>query len=90
MWPFERNVTFSSIDLSAIIKDRPLVLQRVLQAFMALVAAKKLRVPQPFQVFGISEMEDTLRIFQSGRNVGKMALEMRASDRVRVSGLETP
>lgn len=55
---------------------------------MTLVEENKFHVPQPFQTFGISEAEDVFRLFQSGTNSGKMAIEMRAQDVVPVRPLD--
>ncbi|MCJ1398962.1 hypothetical protein MMC11_002163 [Xylographa trunciseda] len=56
--PFDKNATFSSVDILAIMTQRP--------SF----------------VFGISEIESAFRHFQSGRNSGKMVIEMRKHDMV--------
>ncbi len=85
MWQFRKNATFSSIDFSLIVQERPSIIHHNLQTIIGLIAAKKLRVPQPFQVFGIHEVEETFRLFQSGRNSGKMVIEMREKDLVHVS-----
>lgn len=52
---------------------------------MKLFAEKRIHMPQPFRALGVSEIEGALRLLQSGRAPGKMAIEMRASDIVRVS-----
>jgi hypothetical protein len=49
-----------------------------------LVADKKLHLPEPFRVYGVSEIEHVLRLFQSGRNIGKMAIELRSEEPVNV------
>ena len=85
MAQFGKIATFSSVDLYPLFAQRPEVARDALEAVMTLFAEKKLHVPQPFRVFGVSEIEDTLRLLQSGRAPGKMAIEMRASDPVRVS-----
>lgn len=69
-------------------QERPSIIYRVFQTVLALIAAKKLRVPQPFRVFGNHEVEDAFRLFQSGRNSGKMAIEMRGKELVHVSILK--
>ena len=51
---------------------------------MTLITAKKFHAPQPLQVFGISEIEIAFRHFQSGRNSGKMVIEMRKHDKIHV------
>lgn len=60
------------------------MIDKVLSTIMTLVAEKKLHVPQPFQVFGIAEVESVFRLLQSGQNSGKMVIEMRSQDLVPV------
>ena len=84
MWQFNKNATFSSIDLIPVTQDRPLLISENFKTIMALMAAKVFHVPQPFRIFGVSEIEDAFRLFQSGRNAGKMAIEMRKHEQVRV------
>ena len=52
---------------------------------MALFEERRLHLPKPFRTFGVSDIEDALRLLQSGRALGKMAIEMRSNDVVRVS-----
>ena len=66
-------------------QGRPSTVHRLLREVIALASAKILRVPKPFRVFGVHEIEDAFRLFQSGRNSGKMAIEMRKEDPVHVS-----
>ena len=84
MWQFRKNVSFSSVDLVMIMRERPSIIYAALSTTMALVAEKKFFLPQPFQVFGIAEVENAFRNFQSGQNSGKMAIEMRKQDIVPV------
>jgi hypothetical protein len=48
------------------------------------ISEKKLQVPRPVQIFGIAEVEDVFQLMQSGRNAGKLAIEMREEDVVEV------
>lgn len=66
------------------------MIHNVLSTVMTLVAEKKFHVPQPFQAFGIAEIEDVFRRLQSGKNYGKMAIEMRKQDIVSVRSLRIP
>lgn len=66
-------------------EQRPSFVGRTFEAIMALIMAKKFKTPEPLQVFGISEIENSFRHFQSGRNSGKMVIEMRKHDEVKVS-----
>ncbi|MCJ1389859.1 hypothetical protein MMC18_002716 [Xylographa bjoerkii] len=82
MWQFDKNTTFSSVDILPIMRQRPSFVQRTFEAIMSLVRAGKFRTPQPLQIFGISEIESAFRHFQSGRNSGKMVVEMRKYEMV--------
>ncbi|KAM0165973.1 hypothetical protein ACHAQE_002074 [Botrytis cinerea] len=83
MGQFSQPKTFSSIDLLPLAQKRPDIAKRALQTVVKLIDEKKLHVPQPFNIYGISEIEKVLRLFQSGRNLGKMAIELRNNDSVQ-------
>ncbi|KAL8902861.1 MAG: hypothetical protein Q9207_004326 [Kuettlingeria erythrocarpa] len=82
MWNFRKNVTYSSVDLLTIMEERPSMISSALSKVMSLFKEGRIHIPQPFQVFGISEVEDALRRLQSGNAAGKMAVELRQSDTV--------
>jgi hypothetical protein len=85
MWQFSKNKTFASSDLYPLFKERPAQAMKVFNIVMRLLKEKKFFVPQPFKIFGISAIEECLRLFQSGRNSGKMVIEISRGDVVRVS-----
>lgn len=85
MIQFNKNSSFTAVDLSALMRERPKWVQKSLQSVMDLIVAKKLHVPQPLKVYGISEVENAFRSLQSGRNSGKMVVEMRDDEIVLVS-----
>ena len=85
MWQFRKIASFSSVDLYPLFSERPAVARAAFEAVMTLFAEKKLKMPQPFTIFGVGEIEDALRLLQSGRGSGKMTIEMRKNDLVRVS-----
>lgn len=85
MWQFNKVATFSSVDLYPLFRERPAIARGAFSAVMQLFAEDILHIPQPFRVFGVSEIEEALRLLQSGRAPGKMAIEMRNNNTVRVS-----
>ena len=85
MWQFRKAATFSSVDLYPLFEERPAIARNAFMTVMKLFAEKKLHMPQPFRVLGVSEIEEALRLLQSGRAPGKMAIEMRENEKVRVS-----
>ncbi|PGH03618.1 hypothetical protein AJ79_07309 [Helicocarpus griseus UAMH5409] len=81
MFPFAKNVTFSAIDLAAMSTEAHLpLLQRSFNAIMHLAAVGKLQPAQPLQVYRISEVENAFRSMQSGKNLGKMVIEIDEDD----------
>ncbi|KAL8658296.1 MAG: hypothetical protein Q9226_001112 [Calogaya cf. arnoldii] len=82
MWNFRKNVTYSSVDLLTVMEERPSMISSALSKVLSLFEEGKIHLPQPFQVFGISEVEAVWRRLQSGNAAGKMAVEMRQSDLV--------
>lgn len=66
-------------------QERPLIVTECLEAIMSLMAAKKLRLPVPFQIFKVSQIEVAFRYLQSGQNSGKVVVAMRSDDPVEVS-----
>ena len=87
MFPFVKNVSFATIDLSGIVRERLSVLQELIHGMMALVEQGKLRAAQPMHVFPASEITQAFRSLQSGKNMGKMVIEFKREDMVPVSAL---
>ncbi|KAL3461786.1 hypothetical protein BJX64DRAFT_288967 [Aspergillus heterothallicus] len=83
MYHFEKNVTFSAIDVAMMVKERPALVGRALRAVMPLISNGVLRISNPHHVYGIGEMETAFRALQGGQSSGKVVLEMRDADAVR-------
>ncbi|KLJ07412.1 hypothetical protein EMPG_17105 [Blastomyces silverae] len=83
MFPFAKNVTFSAIDLASMSTEAHLHLVRnSFTAVMELIGAGKLHGAHPLQVFKMSRIEDAFRSMQTGKNYGKMVVEIGADDPV--------
>ncbi|KAF2690330.1 putative polyketide synthase [Lentithecium fluviatile CBS 122367] len=76
MFQFAQNVTFSAIDIAAMSKERPQLIQKSLKAVVDLLAQKKVRVASPLKIFSVHEVEDAFRYLQSGLNAGGVAVEI--------------
>ncbi|KAL4797778.1 KR domain-containing protein [Aspergillus venezuelensis] len=83
MYYFQRNVSFSAIDVALMVKERPHLVGRALRAIMPLIANGDLRVSSPTSVYGVGELEAALRIMQGGQSSGKVVIEMRDTDMVK-------
>ncbi|KAK4930279.1 hypothetical protein LTR66_016117 [Elasticomyces elasticus] len=84
MLKFLDNVTFSGVDLAVMSVERPAVCTAALNSVFASIQEGKLHPSQPINVYGVGEMEKAFRIMQTGQHVGKMVLEMRAHDQVKL------
>ncbi|PHH89775.1 hypothetical protein CDD83_5286 [Cordyceps sp. RAO-2017] len=85
MGQFEHNVTFSSVDLTLVAKERPKIMGRVLNSVMDLLKQKKISAIEPITVMGISELETALRTLQGGKSTGKIVIAPRAGEQVKAT-----
>ncbi|KAF2736977.1 hypothetical protein EJ04DRAFT_595149 [Polyplosphaeria fusca] len=76
MLQFARNISFAAVDVAAMIRERPALIQKSLKAVIDLMAEAKIRIATPLKVFGINEVEDALRYLQGGVNAGGVAIEV--------------
>ena len=85
MFQFAKNVSFSAVDIFGMSRERPGLVRKSLSAVMALVAEKKVCASQPLNTYSVSQIEDAFRYMQSGKNVGKIVVDMKKDDQVLVS-----
>jgi NADPH:quinone reductase-like Zn-dependent oxidoreductase/SAM-dependent methyltransferase len=85
MFPFAKNVSFCTVDIAAMTKERPQLVQKSLKAVVDLLEQKKISVASPLRVFSVHEIEDAFRYLQSGLNAGGVAVEIDQDAVVPVS-----
>lgn len=86
MFHFARNATFSALDIAAMTLERPDLVRETFESFFPLIEEGILTPPEPLSVYGVSELESVFRHMQTGKNMGKVVVEMRPDDMVQVSG----
>ncbi|RDW95260.1 hypothetical protein BP5796_01023 [Coleophoma crateriformis] len=84
MAPFTRNVTFSSIDLTYVMKYKPSILSTILGDCMELFKSGLIHSVRPITTFSMSEIERAFRLMQSGKHRGKVVIEPCKEDTVKV------
>lgn len=89
MLQFEKNVSFTALDISQFSRDRPHVGREAMEEVFALIAEGKLAPAQPLQVYGVSELEKAFRTMQGGKTFGKATIEMRPDDIVEVGPVDS-
>ena len=85
MFQFAKNVSFAAVDIFGMSRERPDLVRRSLSAVMGMVAEKKVNVSQPLHKYSASQIEDAFRYMQSGKNTGKIVVEMDRDSEVLVS-----
>ncbi|KIM94801.1 hypothetical protein OIDMADRAFT_172503 [Oidiodendron maius Zn] len=89
MRPFDRNVTFSGVDLRTLFERRPEEERECLADLVDLIRRKVIVPIRPVTTLSISQLAMGLRKLQSGQNVGKIVVTMGPDDSVLADFLPT-
>lgn len=84
MTPFLQNISFTGVDLLTLAESRPKVVRELLKTTIRLWEDKKIKGAYPLTTLGYSELEDGLRMLQSGKNIGKIVFAPNEKDIVPV------
>lgn len=87
MEPFQRNVSYSSVDMTVVGKLDERLMSEVkneVQALFLAEAPKKFAAPQPITEFGLSKVEDALRLIQTGQHMGKTVVSWEQKETIQV------
>lgn len=91
MEPFDKNVTFASVDLSLLSQHRPAIIQELLASVMKMFEAGEITSVQPITKLPMSEIEQAFRLIQGRKHTGKIILDAESEDPVKVvSAKELP
>ncbi|KAJ5822474.1 hypothetical protein N7447_004814 [Penicillium robsamsonii] len=84
MGPFVRSTLFASLDLITLREQRDKEVRRIFGAVNELLAKGEIRPVGPITRFGMGEVEKAFRTMQTGKHMGKIVLEPRLGDQVKV------
>ena len=84
MEPFDRNATFTSVDLVALARSRPGKLREIFAKTMALFENSIFRTVQPITTMAMTDIEGAFRLLQSRKHIGKVVLEAREDTTVKI------
>jgi acyl transferase domain-containing protein/NADPH:quinone reductase-like Zn-dependent oxidoreductase len=87
MDPFERNVSYSSVDLTVVSKYNERLMARIMQEVQERLLNEKSIAPYPISVFTRSKIEDAFRFLQTGTHTGKAVVDWEAPDTLQVRRL---
>lgn len=87
MDPFQRNVSYSSVDLGVLYDFGHELLDQVIREVQTLVldeSSRKLAAPYPVTAFRLSEVENAFRWLQTGQHTGKAVITWEEQDTIKV------
>ncbi|RDH32115.1 hypothetical protein BDQ94DRAFT_160155 [Aspergillus welwitschiae] len=90
MAPFRKNVSYRFFDLSLLLQDRQSHARAALNAVMDLMYEGNLHPQEPTLLYGVGELEKAYRYMQSGKNLGKIVIELRHTDIVKTVIISRP
>ena len=85
MYPFKKNVVFGSIDLAFMVREDESKVAKILASVMDLAREKKISCSTPLNVLPYGKLQEAFRLMQSGKHLGKIALEIQEGDTIMVS-----
>lgn len=72
----ERNVTFTTVDLTLLAKRKPAIHQELYRSVLDLANKEKIKILSPITINGLSELENSFRMMQAGKHMGKLLLKL--------------
>ncbi|CAA9961740.1 hypothetical protein PTMSG1_05117 [Pyrenophora teres f. maculata] len=80
MGPFDRNVTFSAVDLVVVHEQAKQLMKKIMHDVLRLFEEHPLlHEPKPLHVFAPSKIEEAMRYLQGGKNTGKVVVDFTLS-----------
>ncbi|KAL9595199.1 MAG: hypothetical protein Q9219_006593 [cf. Caloplaca sp. 3 TL-2023] len=77
MEKFADSATFAAVDLGILSEKRPLEFKRILTEMVEMHSKQILKAVEPLTVFPISELQQAMRMMQTGKHSGKIVIEAR-------------
>ncbi|KAH8430189.1 uncharacterized protein LDX57_007859 [Aspergillus melleus] len=84
MEPFTRVVSFTSVDLSVLLRHKPSEIHRTLAKVASLFQQKLIRAVEPVTFFPLCDVEKAFRHMQAGKHTGKIVVSVGREDIVPV------
>ena len=84
MEKFVDSVSFSAVDLGVVEASKPQLFKRILSDVIKMYGDNSIRLITPISVFPISEVQQAMRLMQSGKHTGKIVIEATSDSTVQV------
>jgi NADPH:quinone reductase-like Zn-dependent oxidoreductase len=82
--PYLRNVTMASVELPTMMRHRPNLIKRLTADTVELWKGGHIHAARPTKVMSFSQVEEALRILQSGKGTGKIVMVPRPDDEMPI------
>ncbi|KAK3942622.1 polyketide synthase [Diplogelasinospora grovesii] len=79
----DNNASFMSVDILAVMAERPKVMKRLVADVAQLLKYGKIRPATPVTTFPISDVETALKTLQTGKTTGKLVVVPGANDIIK-------
>jgi acyl transferase domain-containing protein/NADPH:quinone reductase-like Zn-dependent oxidoreductase len=83
----ERNTTFATVDLSMLSTEKPSLFRKLYAAVINLISKGQVKLFDPITVKCVSELEETFRIMQAGKHLGKLIIKLDPAALIRVCSI---
>ncbi|KAL1957332.1 hypothetical protein VTO42DRAFT_6121 [Malbranchea cinnamomea] len=83
MWPFNRHVTFASVDLGLMCEVHPKKVAKLLDDVFSKFETGEYTPMKPITVLPLTNIEDAFRMVQTRKHVGKIVLEANSTTMVK-------
>ncbi|KAI8964593.1 hypothetical protein F5Y11DRAFT_355477 [Daldinia sp. FL1419] len=77
---FARNVSYSAVDLRYVILKNPELTYNLLKSTLGLLTEGTVQHPGPLHPYPVSKVEQAFRYLQSGKNIGRIILNVEPTD----------
>lgn len=81
---FLGSVTFAGVDLTVVANYKPEIFNKLLTEVLELYQSSAVRAVSPITSFGMSEIQDAMRLMQGGKHMGKIIIQGHSNDIVQV------
>ncbi|PKY08441.1 fatty acid synthase S-acetyltransferase [Aspergillus campestris IBT 28561] len=85
MLPFDRNVSFTAVDMGVFARDRPKLMQDLFSNVFGLFENGLAKPTIPIKRYSVSDVEAAFLMLQSGRSIGKVVVSLRKESMIKVS-----
>lgn len=85
---FRRNVSFAAVDAFHLVTSNTALAAELMAKVMNLATTGAIRCPSPLHIYPVSDIEQSFRYFQSGKNTGRIIISVDHSDVVQKRHVE--